>query len=111
MPGSAWAQAAPAGGPPAGPAALVMQFFPFILIFFIFYFLMIRPQQKKQREHADMVKNLQKGDRVSTAGGILGTVVGVHDDRVVLKIAENAKVEFQKSAVTGVFADKREVIE
>jgi len=106
MPSLAWAQGAPAGGPAAGPAAAIIQLVPFLLIFLIFYFLIIRPQQKKQKEHQSMVDALQKGDRVATAGGILGTVIGVQKDRVVLKIAENAKVEFLKSAVTGVLAEK-----
>ena len=103
IPGSAWAQgAAPAGGPAGGLVTLI----PFIAMFFIFYFLIIRPQQKRQREHEKLLAGLKKGDRVSTAGGLLGTVVGVHDDRVVLKIAENVKVEQLKSTVTAVLAEK-----
>jgi preprotein translocase subunit YajC len=70
------------------------------LIFVIFYFLLIRPQQRKQKEHQKMVESLKKGDRVITSGGVYGTVVGVKDNIVVLKIAENVKVEFAKSAVS-----------
>ncbi len=110
-PSSAWAQGTPAGATAPGPAAAIVQLVPFLLIFLIFYFLIIRPQQKKQKEHQKMIDALQKGDRVATAGGMLGTVSGVHDDRVVLKIAENVKVEFLKSAVTGVLAGKGEAVE
>ncbi len=73
---------------------------PIILIFVIFYFLLIRPQQKRQKEHQKMLESLRKGDRVLTSGGIYGTVVGVKDDVVVVKIAENVKVELAKSAVS-----------
>ncbi len=73
---------------------------PIILIFVIFYFLLIRPQQKRQKEHQRMLESLKKGDRVVTSGGIYGTVVGVKDNIIVLKIADNVKVEFAKSAVS-----------
>ena len=74
---------------------------PMVLIFVIIYFLIIWPQQKQQKKHAEMVKALQKGDRVVAAGGIHGTVVGVDDQRgiVVLKVDENVKIEVQKSSV------------
>jgi preprotein translocase subunit YajC len=72
------------------------------LIFIIFYFLLIRPQQKKQKEHQKLMEGLTKGDRVVTSGGIYGTVVGVKDNIVVLKISEEVKIEIAKSAVTAV---------
>jgi preprotein translocase subunit YajC len=74
---------------------------PMVLIFVIIYFLIIWPQQKQQKKHAEMVRALQKGDRVVAAGGIHGTVVGVDDQRgiVVLKVDENVKIEVQKSSV------------
>ena len=72
------------------------------LIFIIFYFLLIRPQQKKQKEHQKLMDSLTKGDRVVTSGGIYGTVIGVKDNIVVLKIAEEVKIEVAKSAVTAV---------
>jgi preprotein translocase subunit YajC len=74
------------------------------LIFVIFYFLLIRPQQKKQKEHQKMLESLRKGDKVVTSGGVYGTVIGVKENVVVLKIAENVKVEFAKSAVTGIIS-------
>ena len=72
------------------------------LIFVIFYFLLIRPQQKKQKEHQKLLESLKKGDRVVTSGGMYGTVIGVKENIVVLKIAENVKVEFAKSAVSAI---------
>lgn len=108
IPGSAWAQGAPSGSPSGGPMAVLVQLVPFFLIFIIFYFLLVRPQQKRQREHQKFLEGLKKGDRVATSGGILGTVIGVYPERVVLKISEETKVEFLKSAVTGMVAEKGE---
>jgi preprotein translocase subunit YajC len=68
----------------------------------IFYFLMIRPQQKRQKEVQKMLAAVKKGDRILTASGLYGTVAGVKDDVVVVQIADNVKVEMVKSAVTGV---------
>ncbi|MBM3286524.1 MAG: preprotein translocase subunit YajC [Candidatus Eisenbacteria bacterium] len=68
----------------------------------IFYFLLIRPQQKRQRESAKMIAALKRGDRVLTSGGFFGTVWDVKDDIVVLKLAEEVKVEVAKSAVQAV---------
>lgn len=77
-----------------------LQFLPLVFLFVVFYFLLIRPQQKRQKEHQDMIGKLQKNDEVVTLGGIHGTVVGVADKTVTLRIAENVKVEFDKSSVT-----------
>jgi|TARA_B110000914_G_scaffold43282_1_gene36597 preprotein translocase subunit YajC len=74
------------------------QFIPLILIFVIFYFFLIRPQQKKVKEHAAMVKNLLRGDKVVTSAGIIGTIERIIDDeKVEVQIAENVKVEIIKS--------------
>ena len=74
------------------------QFIPLILIFVIFYFFLIRPQQKKVKEHKAMVENLKKGDKVITSGGITGTIERVIDnERVEVEIAENVKVEIIKA--------------
>ena len=79
------------------------QFIPLILIFVIFYFFLIRPQQKKVKEHKLMVENLKRGDRVVTSGGIVGTIERVVDnDKVEVSISENVKVEIIKS--TGIQA-------
>ena len=74
------------------------QFIPLILIFVIFYFFLIRPQQKKVKDHKTMVENLKRGDKVITSGGIIGTVERVLDnDKAEIIIAENIKVEIIKS--------------
>jgi preprotein translocase subunit YajC len=75
-----------------------------VLIFVIFYFLLIRPQQKRQKEHRKMIEGLAKGDRVVTSGGMYGVVVGLDENKVVLKVAENVKVEFAKSAVATILS-------
>ncbi|MBC8473393.1 MAG: preprotein translocase subunit YajC [Candidatus Omnitrophica bacterium] len=72
---------------------------PIIFIFGIFYFLLIRPQQKKQKEHQRMVSELKKNDEVVTNGGIHATVVNVKDTTLTLKIDENVKVEINKTAI------------
>jgi preprotein translocase subunit YajC len=96
MPGIAGAQL-PGG---AGSPSVLIQLVPFLLIFVIFYFLLIRPQAKRQREHATMLAGLKKGDEVLTQGGIFGVVVGTRDDVVVLKIAEETKVEVSRQAIS-----------
>ena len=74
------------------------QFIPLILIFVIFYFFLIRPQQKKVKEHKAMVESLKRGDKVVTSGGLTGTVERLVDnDKVEVEIAENVKVEIVKS--------------
>ena len=76
------------------------QFIPLILIFVIFYFFLIRPQQKRVKEHKDMVKNLKRGDEVITSGGIIGKVDRVlEDDRIELNIAEGVNVQVIKNTV------------
>ena len=74
------------------------QFIPLILIFVIFYFFLIRPQQKKVKEHKIMVENLKRGDKVVTSGGIVGTVERVmENDKAEIEISEDVKVEIVKS--------------
>ena len=74
------------------------QFIPLILIFVIFYFFLIRPQQKKVKEHKIMVANLKRGDKVVTSGGIVGTVERImENDKAEIEISENVKVEIVKS--------------
>ena len=75
-----------------------VQFIPLILIFVIFYFFLIRPQQKKVKEHKIMVENLKRGDQVITSGGIIGTVERVmENDKLEIQISESVKVEIVKS--------------
>lgn len=78
----------------------ILSFLPLILMFVVFYFLLIRPQQKRQKDQAEMIKNLKKGDRVVTSGGIIGTVHTLQDDYLVLKVGDQeTKIEVLRSAI------------
>ena len=81
------------------PNAGIFNFIPLIFIFLVFYFLIIRPQQKKQKEHQKMVDNLKKNDEVVTSGGIHGVIVNVKEKTFVLRVDENARIEIDKNAV------------
>ena len=76
------------------------QFIPLILILGVFWFLIIRPQQKKQKEHQRMVDSLRKGDKVVTNGGIFGTIVKVGDDRLTLEIASKIQIQLERHQVS-----------
>jgi preprotein translocase subunit YajC len=94
----AYAQAA--GG---GIGGGIEAFLPLILIFVIFYFLLIRPQQKKMKEHKAMLEAVRRGDKVITGGGIMGTVTKVNEgDEVIVEIAEGVKVKVRKSTLASV---------
>ena len=73
---------------------------PYILIFFIFYFLLIRPQKTKEKEHQKMLENLNKNDEAVTSSGIHGTIVNVKDKTVILRIDDNVKIEIEKNCIT-----------
>jgi preprotein translocase subunit YajC len=91
-----------------GSPSLLVSFIPILLIFIIFYLLLILPQQKKQKQHQSMLNALRKGDRVVTNAGIYGTVQDVKETMVVLKIAEDVKIEIVKSAVAAVVERREE---
>src|SRR5438552_19886 len=93
------AQASPAAPGPGGGFGL---FVPFILIFVIMYFLMFRPQKKRQQEQQRLISSLKTGDRVVTNAGIHGLIANVKETTVMLKVADNVKIEVEKSAVTNV---------
>ena len=93
----AYAQAGAASEP-----NLLVTFLPLIAIFAIFYFLMIRPQQRKMKQHREMVGNLRRGDKVVTAGGFIGTVAKVHDDELEVEIAKDVKVRVVRSTISEV---------
>jgi len=101
----AFAQAGGAASPANPNLALLLQLLQFVPIFLILYFLLIRPQQQRQKKLNQMLKALKKGDRVVTTGGIIGTVVGVDEAKAVLRIAEDVKVEFTKSSVVQVLVE------
>lgn len=94
----AYAQAA--GG--AGAGAAFAQFIPLILIFAIMYFLMIRPQQKRAKQHREMVGALKKGDQIITQGGIIGKVASVRDDEIEVEIASGVRVRIVRATVAQV---------
>jgi preprotein translocase subunit YajC len=93
------AQAAPEGAPAPNP---LMNFLPFIFIFVIFYFLLIRPQQKRQKDHQKLVESIKTGDKVVTNSGIHGVIANVKDKTVLIKVADNVKLEFDRAAITAV---------
>ena len=94
---NAYAQAAAAT--PAGPMDNVMQFLPIILMFVVLYFLMIRPQQKKAKEHKALLDGLSKGDEVVSQGGIAGRITKVGDEFVTVEIADKVEIQVQKPAI------------
>lgn len=75
---------------------------PFILMFAVFYFLLIRPQQKKQKQRSSMLNQIKKGDKVTTIGGLHGTIVEMTDDTVVLRVNDTTKMTFERSAINAV---------
>ena len=97
----AFAQAAS----PFGGDSMLVSLLPFILIFVIMYFLILRPQQKRQKQHADMVKNVRRGDTVVTSGGLVGKVTKVIDDeQVEVEVAEDVRVRQMRSMLADVRA-------
>jgi preprotein translocase subunit YajC len=79
-----------------------MQLLPFAFIFVIFYFLLIRPQQKRQKEHQQLLSNLKTGDKVVTSSGIHGLIANVKDTTFLVKVADNVKIEVDKNAIASV---------
>jgi preprotein translocase subunit YajC len=88
----------------AQPSGIAL-FLPLILIMVIFYFLMIMPAQRRQKKVAEMLRNLKTGDKVITNGGIYGTIVGLDDDSVQLRIAEQVKIKVSRAAIAGLQAE------
>ncbi len=82
-----------------GSSAMFTQVLFFVAIFAIFYFLLIRPQQKQKRERETMLASLKRGDRVVTTGGLHGTITGLEETRVVLRVADQVKLEFDRTAI------------
>ncbi len=86
----------------AGPAASLTSFLPLIILFAVFYFLLIRPQSKRAKEHKNMVASLAKGDEVVTNGGILGTITDIDDNYATLKVADNVEIKVQRPSISTV---------
>jgi preprotein translocase subunit YajC len=95
-------------GAAAGPAGLITSIVPFAAIIAIFYFLIIRPQNKKQKETRKMLSTLKKGDRIVTIGGIHGTIQSVKESSVIVRVDDTTKVEFSRSAIASVITAARE---
>ena len=107
MPFISFLQTASGTAPSAsGPMGILTSVVPFIAIIAIFYFFLIRPQNKKQKETEKMLSALKKGDKVVTIGGIHGVISSVKEKTVIVKIDDNCKVEFNRSAISGVESDK-----
>jgi preprotein translocase subunit YajC len=98
------AQAQPAT-PGSGPGGGIGFFVPFIFIFIIMYFVLFRPQKKRQQEQQRLIASLKTGDRVVTNGGIHGLIANVKETTVMLKVADNVKLELEKSAITNVLKE------
>ena len=99
---SAFAQTVPAATAGGDMQSSLMSMLPLVLMFVVLYFVMIRPQMKKQKEHRTMIEALAKGDESVTVGGILGKVSKLGDNYVTLEVAANVEVQIQRSAVVQV---------
>lgn len=99
--------AAPGADGSAGSGSIVPTLVTFGLVFVIFYFLIIRPQNKKKKDAENMLKTLKKGDRIVTIGGIHGTIQSIKDDTVVVKIDGTTKLTFSRSAISSVVEQSR----
>ncbi len=98
-------------GAAGGGSNLLVMLVTFALIIGVFYFLVIRPQNRKQKDSQKMLQSLRKNDRVATIGGIRGIIVAVKEDSVVIKVDDNTKIEFNKGAVSQVLERKEEPAE
>ena len=88
-----------------GDGGMIVQLLPFVLIFVIMYFLILRPQQKKLKDHADLVKNIRRGDSVVTSGGLIGKVTKVvDDDQIEIEIADGVRIRQMRQMISGVRA-------
>ena len=104
---TAFAMGASEGGQAAGGLA---GFLPIIILFAIFYFLLIRPQQKKAKEHREMISNLKKGNRIITSGGIYGTITSIDDNSIGLEIAEKVKIKIARGNVAALVSDNEAAV-
>ena len=101
----AFAMAPPQNGQEAGNP--IVAFLPLIIIFAIFYFLLIRPQQKRAKEHQNFLANLKRGDQVVTNGGLIGRIVALSDDVVTLEVADKVRVQVMRNQIAGSFMHKK----
>lgn len=99
---SAFAQAAPAAAPAGGMMSSITGMLPLLLMFVVLYFVMIRPQMKRQKEHKSMLDKLGRGDEVITSGGVAGVVTDIGDNFITIEVADNVRIRVQKGAVGNV---------
>jgi len=99
MPGVAWAMAPPTGGGGSGGSQLMPTQVMFAAMFAIFYFLMIRPQQRQKQQREQMLRAIKRGDKVVTTSGMFGTVTNLSDTTVTLRVADQVKLEFERSSI------------
>ncbi len=104
----AMAPGQPGAGGQGGAGGLLGSLVPLILIFVVFYFLLIRPQQKRAKEHKSMIDNIKKGDKIITSGGIFGVIEAVGTNTVTVKIGENVKVKLGKAYIASLRAPSDE---
>ena len=85
-----------------GGSGFVSTLFMFALIILIFYFMILRPQKKRQKDRQQMLDNVKKGDKIVTVGGLHGTVVGIDEKTLLVQVADNVKMKFEKSALSSI---------
>ena len=102
----AYAMGAPTPGQ-SGPLSMLIQLVPIVLVLGVFFFLVIRPQQRDRKRREEMLAALKKGDRVVTSGGLIGTIVGLTDRKATLRVSDSARIECLRSAITGLDVEGR----
>ncbi len=103
--------APPQGGSGGGGGSLVSTIIMFGAIFLIFYFMIIRPQQKRSKEREKMLSNVQKGDKVVTSGGLHGTIIHIDEKTVLLQVADNIKLKYERSAIASIVSSSSKEVE
>jgi preprotein translocase subunit YajC len=96
-------------GPGVGSPSQLISFLPLVLVFIIFYFLLIRPQQKKAKEHQQMLGKLKKNDEVMTSGGIYGKVTALTDNIVTLEVAPNVRIRVNRPQISAVLTGEKTI--
>lgn len=99
---AAMAMAQKPGGAEGTQGNWIASLMPLVVIFAIFYFLLIRPQQKQQKKHKEMLQEIKRGDMVITRGGMHGKIHGIADNIITLEVADNVKIKFNREAIAGV---------
>ena len=104
----AFAQDAAASGTGAATGSPMGMIYYMLVVFAIFYFLLIRPQKKQQKQHKEMLDSIKKNDEVVTSGGMFGTIVNIQNDVVTLRVDDNTRIKVQRSAISGIRKSRKE---